>query len=95
MGPSLATPTTLYDAYIFDLEGTVYLAEAILGLLDLPPDRCLMTGDRLETDVQMGLAAGMSAALALTGATSKADLAASEIKPTYVVGRLADLLPGS
>jgi phosphoglycolate/pyridoxal phosphate phosphatase family enzyme len=70
-----------------------YMAEAILGLLDLPPQRCLMTGDRLETDVQMGLEAGMAAALTLTGATGEADLAASEIRPTYVIGRLADLLP--
>jgi ribonucleotide monophosphatase NagD (HAD superfamily) len=70
-----------------------YMAEAILGLLDRPPDRCLMSGDRLETDVQMGLEAGMAAALALTGATTEADLAASEIRPTYVIHQLADLLP--
>jgi len=70
-----------------------YMAEAILGLLDLLPERCLMTGDRLETDVQMGLEAGMAAALTLTGATGEADLAASEIRPTYVIGQLADLLP--
>jgi NagD protein len=70
-----------------------YMAEAILRLLDLPPDRCLMTGDRLETDVQMGLNAGMAAALTLTGATSEADLALSAIQPTYVLHRLADLLP--
>ncbi len=70
-----------------------YMAEAILGLLDLPPDHCLMTGDRLETDVQMGLKAGMAAALTLTGATSEADLATSPIRPTYVLHQLSDLLP--
>lgn len=70
-----------------------YMAEAILGLLDLPPDRCLMTGDRLETDVKMGLEAGMAAALTLTGATTEAT-AASSIKPTYLIRQLADLLPG-
>ena len=37
--------------------------------------------------------AGMAAALTLTGATGEADLAASEIRPTYVIGQLADLLP--
>jgi ribonucleotide monophosphatase NagD (HAD superfamily) len=52
-----------------------------------------MTGDRLETDVLMGLNAGMAAALTLTGATSEADLAASPIRPTYVLHRLGDLLP--
>ncbi len=70
-----------------------YMADAILGLLDLPPDRCLMTGDRLETDVQMGLKAGMAAALTLTGATDENALAASAIQPTYVFRQLADLLP--
>jgi NagD protein len=52
-----------------------------------------MTGDRLETDVAMGLNAGMAAALVLTGATDERMLAASPIKPTYVLRRLADLLP--
>lgn len=70
-----------------------HTAAAILHLLDLPPDRCLMTGDRLETDVLMGLKAGMAAALTLTGATTEADLAVSEVKPTYVVRQLGDLLP--
>lgn len=71
-----------------------YTAEAILHLLDLPPERCLMTGDRLETDVLMGLQAGMAAALTLTGATTAAAAAASPIKPTYLIRHLGDLLPG-
>ncbi|HUM72405.1 MAG TPA: HAD-IIA family hydrolase, partial [Chloroflexota bacterium] len=61
-----------------------YMAETILQLVGLPPARCLMTGDRLETDVRMGLVAGMAAALTLTGATDTADLATSPIQPTYV-----------
>lgn len=69
-----------------------YMAAAILDLLDLPAERCLMTGDRLETDVLMGLDAGMAAALTLTGATSEADLAVSDIKPTYVIHQLGELL---
>lgn len=72
---------------------SAHMAAAVLGLLDLPPAECVMTGDRLETDVLMGLDAGMAAALTLTGATSAAQAAASPIKPTYVVSRLAELLP--
>ncbi len=71
-----------------------HTSEAILAMLDLPPADCLMTGDRLETDVRMGLDAGMSAAIALTGATTPEIVAASPIRPTYVLERLADLLPG-
>ena len=69
-----------------------YMIEAILGLLRLPVEQCVMTGDRLETDVAMGLDAGMAAALALTGATDEAALARSAVQPTYVLRRLEDLL---
>jgi arabinose operon protein AraL len=70
-----------------------YTIEAILGELDLPASECVMTGDRLETDVQMGLNAGMAAALALTGATPESALVSSSIRPTYALRRLFDLLP--
>lgn len=70
------------------------MAAAALRLLDLPPAECLMTGDRLETDVLMGLDAGMAAALTLTGATSAAQAAASPIRPTYVVEQLGELVGG-
>lgn len=70
-----------------------YMAEAILGLLGMSTEQCVMTGDRLETDVLMGLDAGMSGALTLTGATDEAALAATDIKPTYILQQLADLLP--
>ena len=71
-----------------------HMAEAVLTLLEMPPERCLMIGDRLETDVQMGLDAGMAAALTLTGATSQIDLTESTVQPTYVLHQLADLLSG-
>ncbi|HEX7973057.1 MAG TPA: HAD hydrolase-like protein, partial [Anaerolineales bacterium] len=44
-----------------------YMARAILDLLGLAPQACLMTGDRLETDVRLGLDSGMQAAPALPG----------------------------
>ena len=69
-----------------------YMAQAILRLVDARPSDCIMIGDRLETDVLMGLNAGMAGALTLTGATGEADLAKSTIKPTYVIRQLADLL---
>ena len=69
------------------------MVDAILGVLGLPPERCIITGDRLETDVAMGLNSGMAAALTLTGATDEAALARSDIKPTYVLRQLGDLLP--
>jgi phosphoglycolate/pyridoxal phosphate phosphatase family enzyme len=70
-----------------------YMIDAALNLMGLPPADCLMTGDRLETDVHMGEEAGMSTALMLTGATRETALAASPIQPTYVLHQLGDLLP--
>jgi NagD protein len=70
-----------------------YMIDAALRLLDLPAAECLMTGDRLETDVVMGQEAGMPTALPLTGATSESALAGSSVQPTYVLRRLSNLLP--
>ena len=70
-----------------------YMADAILGLLGMPAAACLITGDRLETDIMMGLQNGMDAALTLTGATSEAELAGSAIQPTYIIRTLMDLVP--
>jgi NagD protein len=78
---------------------SIHMTTAILNLLakstheQLPPERCIMTGDRLETDVQMGLNAGMASALTLTGATSLRDAQASTVKPHFILNDLGDLLP--
>jgi phosphoglycolate/pyridoxal phosphate phosphatase family enzyme len=67
------------------------MARAVADLVRLPPARCLITGDRLETDIAMGRAAGMATALTLTGATTRAMLAASEVQPDYVIEGLGEL----
>lgn len=71
------------------------MADAILRLAGVPAPECIMIGDRLETDVLLGLNAGMAAALTLTGATREAEVAQSAIKPTYVIRQLSDLLATS
>jgi phosphoglycolate/pyridoxal phosphate phosphatase family enzyme len=70
-----------------------YMTDAILHLLQMPPERCIMTGDRLETDIQMGLTAGMTTALTLTGATTLPDVENSPIRPHFLLNHLCDLLP--
>ena len=70
-----------------------YMIEAALNLMRLPAEDCLMTGDRLETDVRMGLEAGMSAALILTGATPESALAATSVQPTYILRHLDEIIP--
>jgi ribonucleotide monophosphatase NagD (HAD superfamily) len=71
-----------------------FMADAILSIVGFSAENCLMIGDRWETDVKMGLDAGMHAALTLTGATTRADLAQATVTPTYVIESLAGLLPG-
>ncbi len=61
-------------------------------LVDAPLERCLMVGDRLETDIRMGLEAGMRTALVLTGVTRREDISASRYKPDLILERLTDLL---
>lgn len=50
------------------------MLRAGLAGLDVPINRCLMTGDRLGTDIQMALDAGMDAAVVFTGETRPEDL---------------------
>lgn len=71
------------------------MLEAALAGLDVELADCMMVGDRLGTDIRMGLDTGMAAALVLTGETSAADLATLEPRdtPPIVVDRIDRLLP--
>ncbi|GAA3598290.1 HAD-IIA family hydrolase [Kribbella ginsengisoli] len=69
-----------------------HMAAAVLQRIDITSKRCAMVGDRLATDVAMGLHAGMAGILVLTGATTLADVASSPIRPTAVVHSLTDLV---
>ncbi|MBN1810203.1 MAG: HAD-IIA family hydrolase [Anaerolineae bacterium] len=66
---------------------------AILDRLELPVSECIIVGDRLETDMRMGLEAGMATAVVLTGVTTPELLATSDIRPDYVLHGLGELLP--
>ncbi len=64
-------------------------------ILQLPPERCLLAGDRLETDMRMAQEAGFSSALVLTGVTRREHLAGLEHPPTLVldsIGQLSDFI---
>ena len=68
------------------------MIEMILSLLNLPPEECIMVGDRLETDIQMGIDAGMSTCLVLTGDATREKLAQSGLHPTLVLENISGLL---
>ncbi len=69
------------------------MARTVGAMLQLPPERCLMIGDRLMTDIAMGVEAGMATLLVLTGDSRREDLPTALAQPTYVLETLADLLP--
>jgi NagD protein len=67
------------------------ITQVALEQLDLPPDRCMMVGDRLETDIRMGQHAHMATAVVLTGVASREDVALLATPPDLVLENLADL----
>jgi phosphoglycolate/pyridoxal phosphate phosphatase family enzyme len=65
-----------------------------LDQLGLPAADCVIVGDRLETDIAMGRAAGLGTILVLTGVTRAGDPEIARWRPDHVVGSLGDLLDG-
>jgi len=64
---------------------------AAIDALGVAPERCLVVGDRLETDIALGERAGMTTVLVGTGVATDEDVEASDVRPDYVVDSLADL----
>lgn len=67
------------------------ILQAALERLELPAERCLMAGDRLETDIRMGHDAGMKTAVVLSGVTTRADAEKASPQPNLVLANLGEL----
>ncbi|WP_058301598.1 HAD-IIA family hydrolase [Gorillibacterium timonense] len=72
---------------------SAYYARKVFEKVGVPPHRCLMVGDRLETDILFGIQNGVSTALVLTGAASTQDVDATGIRPDYTLITLEELCP--
>lgn len=57
-----------------------------------PPPRVAMVGDRLDSDIAGGRAAGLDTVLVLSGSSARAEAEAADPPPDHVRERLADLL---
>ncbi|WP_247000374.1 HAD-IIA family hydrolase [Halosolutus gelatinilyticus] len=66
-------------------------AEAATNRLDVAPDRTLVVGDRLNTDIALGARAGMETAVVLSGVTDRDAIAAADVDPDHVLESLADV----
>jgi phosphoglycolate/pyridoxal phosphate phosphatase family enzyme len=64
------------------------IMEVALERLGLPAARCMMVGDRLETDIFMGQQAGMITAAVLTGVAKRADAERLPTPPTFIIENL-------
>jgi len=71
------------------------MMKTIMDLMGLDAKDCVMSGDRLYTDIRMGLDAGMPSAVVLTGDTTAESLAEEpeENVPEYVLARIDHLIP--
>lgn len=63
-----------------------------LRRFDVNPEDAIMIGDRLYTDIQCGINAGIDTALVLSGESTIETLRQSSIRPTYVWNTVNDLL---
>ena len=71
------------------------MLKTVLDMLELEAFECLVTGDRLYTDVRMAKDAGIPSAVVLTGETTAQMLATQtqENKPDWVLDRIDRLIP--
>ncbi|MBI3454602.1 MAG: HAD-IIA family hydrolase [Candidatus Rokubacteria bacterium] len=68
------------------------MLEVALERLGLEARECAIVGDRLETDIAMGRAAGLATILVLTGITPAGDPAIARWSPDHVIGSLEEFL---
>jgi HAD superfamily hydrolase (TIGR01450 family) len=71
------------------------MLKTLMDLIGLEAKECVMTGDRLYTEILMAKVAGMPSAVVLTGETTAEDLAhePEENLPDYTLERIDRLVP--
>ena len=71
------------------------MLETIIDLIGPDAKECVMSGDRLYTEIRMAKRAGMPSAVVLTGETTKRDLAGEPVEnlPDYTLERIDQLVP--
>ncbi|XP_037320547.2 glycerol-3-phosphate phosphatase [Pungitius pungitius] len=79
-----------------------FMFDCVASRFGVEADRCLMVGDRLDTDIVLGSNCGLKTLLTLTGVSTVADAEAHQrsgcaerqrMVPDYYVESVADLLP--
>lgn len=69
-----------------------YYGKKILEKVATSHERCLIIGDRLETDIALGKQNNCRTCLVLTGSTSEAEIEEKKIYPDYIVRNMYSFL---
>ncbi len=69
------------------------ILQVAMERLGLSPRQCIISGDRLETDMRMGHDTGMATALVLTGVTTRTQAEQSSPRPTLILANIGELIP--
>lgn len=64
-----------------------------LKMLGLHSDETAMIGDRMDTDVIVGMESGLDTVLVLSGVTSEKDIGDFPYRPTYVLPGVGSIVP--
>ena len=70
---------------------STFISDLLVNELKVAPNEILMVGDRLDTDIQIGINGAMRTALVLTGATKMCELEQSSISPDYIVKSISEI----
>jgi arabinose operon protein AraL len=68
------------------------ILEVALATLGVGADDCVIVGDRIETDITMGKALGLTTVLVLSGVTRPGDPRIDTLRPDLVVPSIRALL---
>lgn len=102
--PTEHGPVPGNGAQLAALEATTGIAPTIIGKpepwmyeeamrrMGTNPETTAVIGDRLDTDIAGGVHAGLTTVLVLSGIATKADLAASLVRPTMVCANIQELM---
>lgn len=70
----------------------VHLLDAAVGAMGVGRQRCVMVGDRLDTDIAAGHNSGMLTVMVLTGVSTREEIASATYKPDLVFTDLPAVL---
>lgn len=69
-----------------------FTRDLVFGRLGCDPADVLVVGDRLDTDIALGVGAGATTVLVETGVATREDVAGSDVTPDHVLADLAGVL---